>query len=124
MPLHGTVGMAVDVERAHAADAFAAVVVEHYGFFALFNQLLVEHVEHFEEAAPGRHVVELVVDELSFLFWTTLTPNFQVYTYCMFHCFNLFGSRRRRGDRRAARGFVWICSCGSVPGWLRISEAP
>ncbi len=66
MPCTGR-GVAVDVERAHTADAFAAVAVEYYGFFALLNELLVEHVEHFEEAAACRNVVEVVVDELSFL---------------------------------------------------------
>jgi hypothetical protein len=47
--LNGTVGVTVDVEGAHTADTFAAVVIEHYRFFTLFNQLLVKHVEHFEE---------------------------------------------------------------------------
>ena len=86
--LYGTVGMSVDVERAHAADAFAAVVVEHYGFLTALYQKLVEHVEHFEEAASCRNVVEVIVDELSFLFWTTLTPNFQIYADSIFH-FNM-----------------------------------
>jgi len=47
--LHGAVGMAVDIERAHAADTLAAVVVEHHGFLALVDELLVEHIEHFQE---------------------------------------------------------------------------
>ena len=47
--LYGSVGMAVDVERAHTADAFAAVVVEDYGLFAFLDELLVEHIEHLEE---------------------------------------------------------------------------
>ncbi len=85
--LHGAVGMTVDIERAHTADTFAAVVVEHDGFFALLYELLVEHVEHLKEARACRNVVERVVDELSFLFGTTLTPNFQFYADCMFHCF-------------------------------------
>ena len=83
--LNGTVGVSVDVERAHTADAFAAVAVEYYGFFAFLNELLVEHIEHFEEAAACRNVVEVVVDELSFLLGTTLTPNFQIYADCIFH---------------------------------------
>ena len=83
--LHGAVGMTVDVQRAHAADTFTAVVVEYYGFFALFDQLLVEHVEHFQERASGGNVVERIVDELSFLFRTTLTPNFQFYADILFH---------------------------------------
>ena len=68
-----------------APDYFAAVAVEYYGFFAFLNELLVEHIEHFEEAAACRNVVEVVVDELSFLLGTTLTPNFQIYADCIFH---------------------------------------
>ena len=48
-----TLGLAVrrtvDVERAHAADALAAVVVEHERLLAFLNQLLVEDVEHLKE---------------------------------------------------------------------------
>ena len=77
--------MTVDIKRAHAADTLAAVVVEYNRLFAFFNELLVEHIKHFEEAAAGRHVVEGIVDELSFLFGTTLTPNFQFYADIMFH---------------------------------------
>ena len=83
--LHRTVGVTVDVERAHAADTFTAVVIEYHGLFTFFYELLVEHVEHFKEAAAGGNIVEVVVDELSFLFGTTLTPNFQIYADCMFH---------------------------------------
>ena len=43
---------AVDHAAAHAADAFAAIVVEGDRLFALGDQVLVQHVEHFEE----RHV--------------------------------------------------------------------
>ena len=43
---------AVDHAAAHAADAFAAIVVERDRLFALRDQVLVQHVEHFEE----RHV--------------------------------------------------------------------
>ena len=83
--LYGAVGVTIDIERAHAADTFTAVAVEDYRFVAALNKLLVEHIEHFEEAAAGRHIVERIVDELSFLFRTTLTPNFQFYADSMFH---------------------------------------
>ncbi len=44
------VGTAIDVQAAHAADAFAAVVVEADGVGnAVVDELLVEDVEHFEE---------------------------------------------------------------------------
>ena len=45
----GAVGLAVDHQRARAADALAAVVVEDDGLAAFVDELLVEHVEHLEE---------------------------------------------------------------------------
>ena len=42
----GSVRMPIDVERAHTADPFTAVVVEDDGLLALAYQLLVEDVEH------------------------------------------------------------------------------
>lgn len=83
--LYGAVGVSVDVERAHAADAFAAVRVKHYGFLALFDELLVEHVKGFEEAGAGGYVIEMIGDKLSFLLRTTLTPYFQIYADVVFH---------------------------------------
>ena len=83
--LHGAVGMAVDVQRAHTADTFAAVVVEYYGFFTGFDKLLIEHIEHLEEAAAGGNAVEVVVLELPFGSGAALAPNAQVYAYSLFH---------------------------------------
>ena len=84
--LHGAVGMTVDVERAHAADAFAAVAVKDNGFLALVDELLVEHVEHLEERAAGRDVLDTVGLERTGLFGRALTPDLEVYVYSMFHC--------------------------------------
>ena len=44
-----SVGLTVDHQRAGAADALAAVVIEHDGFLAFFDQALVQDVEQFEE---------------------------------------------------------------------------
>lgn len=41
--------LAVDVERAHTADAFATVAVKNDRLFVAVHELLVEHVEHLEE---------------------------------------------------------------------------
>ena len=49
----GTVRHAVDHEAAHAADAFAAIVIESDRLLALGDQSLVDHVEHLEK----RHVL-------------------------------------------------------------------
>ena len=51
--LLGAVGLAVDHQAARAADALAAVAVEHDGLAALVDQPLVDDVEHLEE----RHVL-------------------------------------------------------------------
>lgn len=83
--LHRAVGVTVDIQRAHAADTFAAVVVEYYGFFTGLDKLLIEHIEHLEEAAAGGDTVEVVVLELPFGSGAALAPNAQVYAYSLFH---------------------------------------
>lgn len=60
------VGHAVDGHRAHAADAFAAVVVEGDGVAAGEDDLLVEQVHHLEEGGVLGDVRDLVVLELAF----------------------------------------------------------
>ena len=56
----GAVGLAVDHQAAHAADALAAVGVERDRLLALGVELLVEHVEHLEERHVRGDVVDLV----------------------------------------------------------------
>jgi hypothetical protein len=56
----GTVGLAVDHQPAHAADALAAVGVEGDRLLAVAGQPLVEDVEHLEERHVLGDVVELV----------------------------------------------------------------
>jgi hypothetical protein len=67
----GPCGDAVDHQRAGAADALAAVVVEGDRLLALRDQPLVEHVEHLEERHVGRDVVDGRSDEapLAGSFW-------------------------------------------------------
>ena len=57
------VGLAVDHQRARAADALAAVVVEHDRFLAVGDQTLVEDVEHLEERRLVADLVDRVVLE-------------------------------------------------------------
>ena len=63
--LVAAVRTAVDHQRAHAADAFAAIVIERDRLFALRDQLLVEDVEHLEERRVRRNLLDLVRDELA-----------------------------------------------------------
>ena len=81
---------AVDIERAGAADTFAAVVVERHGaaLFAvttciegdrvdlLADQLLVEDVHHLQERSAFRDVLHLIGLKVSFAFRVSLTPDF------------------------------------------------
>ena len=73
----GAVGHAVDRHRAHAADAFAAVVVEGEGVLAGLDELLVEHVHHLEERGRGRHRGERMLLEGAGLA-AALTPDAQL----------------------------------------------
>ena len=66
--------VAVDVQRAHAADTLAAVVVEGHGLLALVYEVVVQDVEHFEERGVGRDVLHLVGLEGPFGFSVLLTP--------------------------------------------------
>ena len=68
---------AVDGHRAHAADAFAAVVIEGEGILARLDELLVEHVHHLEEGGRGRHGGEGVLLEGARLA-AALTPDAQL----------------------------------------------
>ena len=74
----GTVGNAVDSERAHTANAFAAVVVKSEGFFALCNELLTEEVEHFEEGGILGDVIELVILEAALVEGALLSPDAEI----------------------------------------------
>ena len=66
--------MTVDVQRAHAADAFAAVMVEHDGFFVVLDQLVVEDIQHFQKRGVGGDVFNGIVDELPLRVGVLLTP--------------------------------------------------
>ena len=81
----GSVGMSVDIERAHTADTLAAIVVEHNRFFTLVDELLIEYVEHFEERAVGGNILEGVLLESPFFFRAFLTPDSERYIDGFFH---------------------------------------
>ena len=69
-------GTAIDVEAAHAADTFTAVVVETDGMgYAVVDELLIEDVEHLKERAFRRYVVEMIYLEMAFGEGVFLTPD-------------------------------------------------
>ncbi len=58
----GAVGDAVDDQAAHAADAFAAVVVEGDGLIPGGRELVIEYVEHFQERHVGGDPLDGITD--------------------------------------------------------------
>ena len=74
-------GLAVDHEAAHAADAFAAIVIEGDGVLALRDEAFVEDIEHFEE----RHVLadagDVIAHHAAGVLGMLLSPDVK----CKFH---------------------------------------
>ena len=79
-----SVRAAVDIEGAHAANTFAAVVVERERFFTLVNELIVQDIQHFKERSVRRDPFDTVGFKLTFRLCVLLTPNFnsEFHLYC------------------------------------------
>ena len=69
----------VDVERAHAADTFAAVVVEDERLLAGLDELLVHDVESLEEGGVVGNVLQLMCVEVALLLRAVLFPELDGY---------------------------------------------
>ena len=72
---------AVDVEAAHPANAFAAIVVEGNRFFTLVNEIMVQHIEHFQKRHVGGNVVKLVCFEGPLRVLVLLAPDLERYLH-------------------------------------------
>jgi hypothetical protein len=70
-----SVRRAVDHAAAHAADAFAAIVVERHGIDVVGDQVLVQHVEHFEERHFLIDVGDFVALHLTLVAGVALPPD-------------------------------------------------
>ena len=68
---------AVNDQRAHAADAFAAVRIERNRLPALLEEAFVDHVEHFQERHGFDDIRGLVGFEMSGRLPVFLAPNFE-----------------------------------------------
>ena len=89
------VGRAVDVEGAHAANAFSAVVVEDEGLFPVVDEFLVEDVEHFEEGSVVGNVLHFALFEMSGVLRPVLLPIFYCERYILSHgCLLLWGGKQ------------------------------
>jgi hypothetical protein len=71
------VGLTVDHQRAHPADALAAVAVEHDRLAVGGDQLLVEDVEHLEERGLVGDRIDVVALEVPGPLGALLTPDLQ-----------------------------------------------
>src|SRR5262249_8190164 len=71
----GTVWLAVNRKRASAANTLAAIRVECDWLLSVFDQGLIENVEHFEERCVWRNVAHVVIDEFAWRFCVRLAPN-------------------------------------------------
>ena len=72
---------AIDHEPAHAADAFAAIVVESDRVLALLDQPFVEHVQHFQKRHVLVHAGNLVAHHAPPVLRIFLPPDVE----CEFH---------------------------------------
>lgn len=73
----GAVRHTIDGQRAHAANAFSAVVVEVDRFLVVGDESFVDDVEHFQEGAVFRDVVRLVGFDTAFGLRVFLAPDFE-----------------------------------------------
>ena len=73
-----TVGAAVHIQGAGAADALAAVVVEGDGLHTLADELVVQDVQHLQEGGVLFHVGDMIGLEVTLGFGVLLTPHFHV----------------------------------------------
>ena len=80
---------AVDVERAHAADALAAVVVEDERLLAGFDEFLIHDVEGLEEGGVVGNVLQLMGVEVALLLRAVLFPELYCYSEILCHSFYL-----------------------------------
>ncbi len=76
--------MAVDREAAHAADAFAAIMIKSHRLLTLLNQLLIDDVQHFEKRSLGGNIPRLVITKNSLCLRITLPPNFEMEVHNLF----------------------------------------
>ena len=74
----GPVGFAIDHHGAHAANAFATIVIKRDRFVALGRELFVKAVDHFQKRHVGRDVVQFVLFHSALVFTRALTPDIEM----------------------------------------------
>ena len=81
----GSVRMPVDIERAHTAYTFTAIVVVCHRILILADQLLVEYVDHFEERSALGNLFELISLKVTTFFGSLLPPYLYGDIYIFIH---------------------------------------
>ncbi len=70
-----TVRDTVDHESAGTTNPFAAIVIESNGLFPFFHELVVEHVQHFQERHVLADAVHLILDHPTAIGCVALPPD-------------------------------------------------
>jgi len=70
-------GATVDIQAAHPANPLPAVVVECDRLLVFVDQLLIEDIDHLQERAVRRDVIELIRDKPAFGPGVFLSPDFE-----------------------------------------------
>ena len=68
---------AIDGHRAHAADAFTAVMVKVNGLFVILDESFVDDVDHFEEGRGGGDLFCFVFFDTAGVRRVVLAPDFE-----------------------------------------------
>jgi hypothetical protein len=77
---------AIDIHGTHPADPLAAIMVEGDGLLALYDQSLVQYIEHLQERHLGRNAAHGIGLELTLVFFVLLSPHLEGEVHrIMFH---------------------------------------
>jgi hypothetical protein len=61
----GAMGAAVDIQAAHPANTFPAVMIEYHRFFIFLNKALIQDIEHLQKRTIRGNTFELIGHEFS-----------------------------------------------------------
>jgi len=70
--------LAINHHRAHATNAFAAVVIKGNGLLAVVGQVFIEDVHHFQKGHMRADIAECIFLHFTGLLRSSLTPNVQL----------------------------------------------
>jgi hypothetical protein len=71
------VGLTIDVKGTHATNPFAAIVVKGHRVIPAGNELIVQHIEHFQERHILRDISHGIVYHGALIAGAFLAPDFE-----------------------------------------------